>query len=42
MQKFLTARKDPIGSTNHQWRKRAFTDGSFTLYKITYENGEIL
>ncbi|PEZ05693.1 hypothetical protein CN326_12630 [Bacillus sp. AFS018417] len=28
-----TARKSPIGSTNHQWRmKKTPTDGSFTLY----------
>ncbi len=28
-----TARKDPIGSTNHQWgMKKTPTDGSFTLY----------
>ena len=32
----LTARKSPIGSTNHQWgMKKTPTDGSFTLYKYT-------
>ncbi|PEZ10577.1 hypothetical protein CN326_01375 [Bacillus sp. AFS018417] len=28
----ITARKSPIGSTNHQWRmKKTPTNGSFTL-----------
>ncbi|PEZ08934.1 hypothetical protein CN326_04470 [Bacillus sp. AFS018417] len=28
----VTTRKSPIGSTNHQWRIKPPTDGSFTLF----------
>ncbi len=31
----ITARKSPIGSTNHQWwMKKTPTDGSFTLFRF--------
>ncbi|MBO2537596.1 hypothetical protein [Rummeliibacillus suwonensis] len=32
-----TARKSPIGSANHQWgMKKTLTDGSFTLFVLTF------
>jgi hypothetical protein len=38
----ITARKSPIGSTNHQWgMKKTPTDGSFTLYSLFRRDGTI-